>query len=292
MIQHLYIFGEVLFDTFPDGHQVLGGAPFNVARHLQAFGQRPVFISCIGNDQQGDSIRRSMIDWDMDIRALQIDESLPTGKVTIQLEDREPVYDIVSPSAYDAINIASPVIKKCCLLYHGSLALRHSQSARSLDQLIKTNPECVFLDVNLRPPWWDKDTVLSLIKQAHWTKLNINEFNLLYPGNDLIFNRLSSFIDKYKLMGVILTYGEEGAEVLNLNGEHFKVKPNNDIKVVDTVGAGDAFASVMIMGIINDWPMQTTLERAQVFASSIVGRRGATVADPVFYKNIRTSWNS
>ena len=34
----LCLFGEVLFDHFPDGKRVLGGAPFNVAWHLQAFG--------------------------------------------------------------------------------------------------------------------------------------------------------------------------------------------------------------------------------------------------------------
>ena len=37
------VFGEVLFDVFPDGKQVLGGAPFNVAWHLQAFGIAPYF---------------------------------------------------------------------------------------------------------------------------------------------------------------------------------------------------------------------------------------------------------
>ena len=31
------VFGEVLFDCFPDGSRVLGGAPFNVAWHCQAF---------------------------------------------------------------------------------------------------------------------------------------------------------------------------------------------------------------------------------------------------------------
>ncbi len=35
------IFGEVLFDCFSDGNSVLGGAPFNVAWHLQAFGLSP-----------------------------------------------------------------------------------------------------------------------------------------------------------------------------------------------------------------------------------------------------------
>lgn len=43
------IFGEVLADIFPDA-TVLGGAPYNVARHLRAFQQHPVLISRVGND--------------------------------------------------------------------------------------------------------------------------------------------------------------------------------------------------------------------------------------------------
>ena len=32
------VYGEVLFDCFPDGRRVLGGAPFNVAWGLKGFG--------------------------------------------------------------------------------------------------------------------------------------------------------------------------------------------------------------------------------------------------------------
>ncbi len=34
----IVVFGEVLFDCFPSGEKLLGGAPFNVAYHLQALG--------------------------------------------------------------------------------------------------------------------------------------------------------------------------------------------------------------------------------------------------------------
>ena len=51
--QHPCIFGEVLYDHFPDGQRVLGGAPFNVAWHLQAFGQAPRFVSRVGHDAEG-----------------------------------------------------------------------------------------------------------------------------------------------------------------------------------------------------------------------------------------------
>ena len=47
------LFGEVLFDCFEDGSRVLGGAPFNVAWHLQGFGLSPLLISCIGRDAEG-----------------------------------------------------------------------------------------------------------------------------------------------------------------------------------------------------------------------------------------------
>ena len=48
------ILGEVLFDRFPDATEVLGGAPFNVAWHLQGFGAAPLFVSRVGADAAGE----------------------------------------------------------------------------------------------------------------------------------------------------------------------------------------------------------------------------------------------
>ena len=48
------VFGEVLFDCFPDGNEVLGGAPFNVAWHLHGFGLAPLMITGVGADRHGD----------------------------------------------------------------------------------------------------------------------------------------------------------------------------------------------------------------------------------------------
>ena len=65
------IFGEVLFDHFPDGRRVLGGAPFNVAWHLQAFGEAPFLVSRVGDDEEGDEVRSAMRAWGMDPAGLQ-----------------------------------------------------------------------------------------------------------------------------------------------------------------------------------------------------------------------------
>jgi fructokinase len=154
------IFGEVLFDCFPDGAQVLGGAPFNVASHLAAFGAAPVFVSSVGGDALGDQIERAMAKRGMSRLGLQRDPLHGTGSVQVRLVDGEPSYDIVADRAYDQIQAAAlPTLPVGGLLYHGSLALRGETSAAALQALCEQTDAAVFLDVNLRDPWWDKSRV-------------------------------------------------------------------------------------------------------------------------------------
>ena len=80
------IFGEVLFDAFPDGSRVLGGAPFNVAWHLRALGLDPLLVSRVGADGAGDEVLRAMHDWQLDVSGVQRDPNHPTGRVPVTLE--------------------------------------------------------------------------------------------------------------------------------------------------------------------------------------------------------------
>jgi fructokinase len=286
----LCVFGEVLFDHFPDGKQVLGGAPFNVAWHLQAFAQAPYFISRVGDDAEGESVRTAMRDWGMDLNGLQTDPQRATGQVSVRFVDGEPSYEIVEDCAYDAIDAAQLASTACRLLYHGSLALRDSTSSQAAASLRACQPDTVFIDVNLRPPWWQREQVLATLREADWVKLNSAELDLLYPADGSMASRLSSVLAEFGLQGVVLTQGSAGAEILTASGEHFQVMPEEKVEVVDTVGAGDAFASVIILGLANDWPLALSLQRAQQFASKIVGNRGATVSDQAFYQPFIAAW--
>ncbi len=290
MSNRISVFGEVLFDIFPDGSRVLGGAPFNVAWHLQAFAQDPLFISRVGDDPEGMDIRNSMLEWGMDAAALGVDESLQTGRVNIKFDDGEPQYEIVEPAAYDAIVIPSACLEQSGFLYHGTLAIRGDANRQALEQLVGCDPGTVFVDVNLRPPWWDRESVIKMLYQADWVKLNADEFNLLYATDRGGKNILSSFIYEFGLQGVVLTHGKDGAEVMTVDSEHHAVTPESCVDVVDSVGAGDALSSVFIMGISNNWPLFTTLQRAQEFASAIVGERGATVSRRGFYTHFLNLW--
>lgn len=297
------IFGEVLFDEFPDGSSVIGGAPFNVAWHLQGFGLRPLMISAVGDDALGTRVLDTMSAWDMDTRCIQTLADAPTGRVSISLQQGQPSYDILDHQAYDAIGSlpgGNDRGENYGLLYHGSLALRHDHNRGTLRQWQERLDLPCFTDINLRPPWWQAGTVDLLLNQTRWVKLNDQELlsilNLPTATSAQWPVLARQLLDRYPLgtgstglERVILTLGEHGALYIDreqvLQGEPVPVQ-----NLQDTVGAGDAFAAVTILGLLREWPMPDTLQRALAFASAICARQGATTMDRDLYQTFTQTW--
>ena len=353
-LQHLpCLFGEILIDVFPDGREVLGGAPFNVAWHLQGFGLTPLLISRVGADAAGERIRAAMAAWGMTLDGLQTDPERPTGRVTVNLRDGEPSFDIVADSAWDFIAADELPDLIPTIVYHGSLALRNPVSAAALEALLarrgaglsgpnatpaatRTPPErqvgsrarsLRFVDVNLRPPWWQGEVVMRLLDGADWAKLNQDELAWLTsaPGRDpgpqsgsgqgdaanargaepapegqpagplgaadlvSLARAAGALRARHGLTGLVLTLGAAGALGLVEGGEPIQVSPE-PAPLVDAVGAGDAFAAVTLLGLLHHWPLSLTLERAQTFAARIVQLRGATAPDPALYQDLCLAW--
>jgi len=262
------IFGEVLFDTFEDGSAVLGGAPFNVAWHLQGFGLAPLFISRVGDDEPGARVLQTMRDWGMDTQGVQVDPDRPTGRVEVRIEGGQPSFDILPDQAYDFVE-PQPAMEAldgagAVLLYHGSLSARNEVSRGTLMQLRRRHARPVFVDVNLRPPWWTKERINELVSGARWVKLNDHELRALSgtPSGGL---------------------NESAAAYLHALGFELLI-------VADTVGAGDAFSAVTLYGLIRGWAASDTLQRAMEFAAQICRRRGATTTEHELYRGFQARW--
>lgn len=283
------IFGEVLYDCFPDGRRVLGGAPFNVAWHLTAFGANARFISAVGEDPPGAAVRAAMTAWGMETAAVQTDPAHATGEVRVTIHSGEPAYDIVPDRAFDHIR-PIPLSPRPALLYHGTLALRQPVSAAALGELRSAGAGLRFVDVNLRDPWWSSEDTLALIAGADWVKLNRDELNRLSgdppgPGDDCALREQAvAFRARHGLTGLVVTLGADGALMVPAAGEPLRLPASPPPALADTVGAGDAFAAVLILGLTRGWPLPDTLERALGFAARICAQPGATAADRGLYR--------
>ncbi|MFQ5487828.1 MAG: carbohydrate kinase [Gammaproteobacteria bacterium] len=294
------IFGEILFDRFPDGASVLGGAPFNVAWHLQGFGAAPLFISRIGRDELGTQVQAVMAAWGMDGAGLQLDERHPTGVVEVTLQEGQPSYSIVPDQAYDFVDSAAACAvladNDSALLYHGTLALRNPVSRTALEALRLAVQAPVCVDINLRAPWWDSAIVHDALHGAAWVKLNNEELATLSlpppaPDADELAVAAQALRQRYGLELLIVTRGAAGAWMVMAEGL-LEGTPRPVDRIVDTVGAGDAFAAVALLGLLRNWPLEDTLQRALAFAAHLCTVRGATIRDPELYSTYLQQWEA
>ncbi len=293
------IVGEVLFDVFSDGARVLGGAPFNVAWHLEAFGLRPFVVTRVGDDELGNRITAAMDDWGMDRSGVQVDPDIGTGRVRVDLDGAGPSFEILPDQAYDRLDpgaaAAAVAPVDAAILYHGSLIARSAPARAALDAVREAIGAPVFIDVNLRDPWWQRPTVLSLLDRAHWAKLNDDELaRLADPPDDPstaedLETAAEGFADRHGLTQLVVTCGDRGAVALG-DGRLVVGRPPPSVEVVDTVGAGDAFSAVWIAGAVHGWPLDRTLVRALGFAAAVCGLRGATTDDRGLYDQILATW--
>jgi len=288
--QQIVVFGEVLFDCFPTGEQILGGAPFNVAWHLEALGAAPCFVSAIGNDDLGQQILDAMSSWGMQTDAVQVNTEHPTGMVEVQVSDGQPSYHISEGVAYDHIHAdLLPDTSADFILYHGTLALRHGESQRAFDALAEREGSHLFVDINLRSPWWDKSTVLGKLAQARWAKMNSDELVELGFDDPDTNIAMAELMEQANLEQLIVTQGADGALVRTRVGELIPVAAPPIKRYIDTVGAGDAFSAVYLQGLMTGRPVEKNIAMAQQLAANVIGMRGAISTDRTLYKSLITT---
>ncbi|NOS98155.1 MAG: hypothetical protein HOP25_06745 [Methylotenera sp.] len=321
MIQSsVVVFGEALVDLFKDG-LVVGGAPFNVARHLAGFGLHPLFISAISEDNAGDLISQEIKRYQLAPQGVQILPNMRTGTVQVHENAQGHQFEIMPNCAYDAIeaNAALTCVSafnkagaktsaQPKILYHGTLGLRGSVSYNTFQAVctqVKAEPNAnVFLDINWRAGHVEQAVAVQCLKDANIIKLSIEELQMVLvwfkvlvscesklPANGTTERPIQRLMAQIKAHLLLVTYGELGSAAFNRDGICISSAPAlNGTTMVDTVGAGDAFSSVTLLALTKHWPIEVALQRANEFAAAVCGIRGATPSDLAFYQKYAQEW--
>ncbi len=288
----ILVIGEILFDVFPN-YRRLGGAPFNFAYHLKNFGFNVRFISRIGMDDAGKEILHKLELSRFNPDDIQVDDDHPTGSVNIQLDKSgAPQFDIISDVAYDYIDFVpeyhSKLTDAAQMIYFGSLVQRSEAGYENLQAfIIRNSTESLnFYDINLRPGCYNNAIVEKSLLKTDILKLNIDELeklkqmlSLKVSNEDLVYH----LMETHSIDTVSLTKGGSGSELF-INQSCFKSETAEAIKVIDSVGAGDAYAAMLAAGLLEKWRPEDILARASLFASRICEIKGAIPDTASFYE--------
>ncbi|HUQ67333.1 MAG TPA: carbohydrate kinase [Flavitalea sp.] len=270
-------FGEILWDILPTG-DVPGGAPMNVAYHLNKLGHSPAVITRIGKDERGTKLIALLKGKKISTGYVQVDKLLPTGIVyATPNEHKEMEYDIVAPVAWDVIEWSDDfplLFNNENYFVYGSLIARNLTSRDTLFRLLEVAKNKV-LDINLRPPHYDHSLIRDLLLKANIAKVNYAELNLIsswFGEYSSMADKINLLSDKFNLDTLIVTKGGDGA-IISTGGKMYE-HPGFRVVVQDTVGSGDSFLAAVISGFIEKRTPAQLLEFACAVGALVTSKKG------------------
>jgi len=167
----------------------------------------------------------------------------------------------------------------CDAVCFGSLAQRSAQTREAIRLFLRLAKDAIrFFDVNLRQNWYDTPTLLDSFGLASAIKLNVEELDVLvdrlgFPKEEGIH----SFFHHFAIDYAVLTRGELGTVVYtrtdSFEGEHASYP---ECANADPVGAGDACAAAVTVGLLSHMEPQGVANVANRVGAFVASCAGAT----------------
>lgn len=279
--------GEVLWDLLPGGRQ-LGGAPANFAYHAHALGAESLVVSRVGRDDLGRDLLERLNALGLATSGIAVDPVAPTGSVSVTLDPTgKPAYTIHLDVAWDLLEADPEGLRAAAgadAVCFGTLAQRHPVARESIRRLLQaTRPDalCIF-DINLRQRFWSREVIVESLALATVLKLNDEELPILadllgWPADD-DHRLLARLAERFDLRAVALTRGARGS-LLWTAGRTWNW-PGSDLKVADTVGAGDSYTAALALGLLSGKAPEDILRIAHRVADFVCTQSGATPPMP------------
>lgn len=290
----IVVVGESLVDVLPGPEESapleqVGGSPLNVAVALGRLDVPCLLITEVGADERGQAVVGAVLDSGSEVVAAPSSgDRTATATALLDAEgDATYSFDL-------AWTLPPQELPACDALHVGSLGTLLDPGRTSVLDLVEqayARDVPVTYDPNLRAElledrasaWRDLE---ALAERCLLVKLSEEDVALLHPGADPR-DIARSLVQGERTELVVLTRGRDGAEAFTETAEARVPAPA--VRVVDTVGAGDAFTAGLLAALLEwgalgrygpDMPADTAeltrlLEAATEVAALTCARRGA-----------------
>lgn len=282
--------GELLWDILPNGPR-LGGASANFAVFCARLGDHAELITSIGDDDYGSTANHLLAQPNLDLQNIQVSGTHPTGTVEVAFSPQnQPIYTISKGVAWDYIELTPKVCQRATLadaVCFGTLSQRAEVSRATVRSFIEsTTANCVRVcDVNIRMPHCDPEVLSWSMNHATVIKISDEELPVVFSqlGRPLTSNKpeaavLSVFESFPHCRLVAVTLGAHGSLVATR--DEVQTHPSFPIKLVDPVGAGDAFTAGLVHAYLRGATLAGMAEIGNLCGSFVASQPGATPTLP------------
>lgn len=261
--------GEVVFaGAYP------GGSAANTIYALAQLGLRAGFLGAVGDDDAGRTLLESFRSVGVDTSGIVIKPKAKTGRVLgfIDAQGRRTLY--IEPGANSLLRKADvdfSYVARARWVHLSSFVGEEQWAiqcelvrALSPKTLVSFAPGRLLVRRGLR-------TLFPVLKRTRVLFLNRRELKLLVHTDELEIGTQSLLKAGPQIVAV--TLGAEGSYVTD--GKHtYRVEAPRVRKVIDTTGAGDAFAAGFLYGLFEERGLRECAELGAQLAKLAVGQLG------------------
>lgn len=232
-----------------------GGAPWNVARVMAAFGIPSAFAGAVGRDAFGDEIAALTRQSGLDIRFIQQHDK--PSLLAIVHEISPPKYYFLGTDsadlAFDPTLLPAQWAGSIEWIHCGGISLARSplrERVLEMVEIAKVAGARVSFDPNFRnvmTPAYDA-TLARVAGMSDVIKVSDDDLRGLFRTDDAV-GALAQLVALNPQAMVLLTCGAAGAE-LHAGGQSFR-QACPRIEIADTVGAGDASISGLLYSLMS-----------------------------------------
>lgn len=272
-------------DTFAKS---LGGSATNVAVAAARLGCRCALISKVGADGFGEYLREQLRGFGVDDRWLGVDARLRTPIVFCELfpPDHFPILFYREPSAPDmqleADELDLEQIAHARVFWTTGTGLSAEPSRSAVLAALQARGagprpgQQTIHDLDYRPAFWESESearswTRSALAHATVAVGNREEARMATGEQDP--RRAARALLELGAHTAIVKRGPEGVYALTRAGQELEVAPIH-LRVVNGLGAGDAFGGALCAGIVQGWDLPRTLQVANAAGALVASRLG------------------
>lgn len=238
-----------------------GGAAANTIYGLSMFGVETAFFTTIGKDEDGEFFRKSLEEVGVLCRFMVLEGE--TGKVDVYVDKRGERTFFVFPNAAGKFHpfLTDDDYEMVDYFYLDPFPFEGSLNAH--------------IHIAKRAKEFGKTVILN--PGYPYSRMGLNCLKTLLENTDIVFLSKDEYemlrgIEKY-VDFLVVTLGKKGSMTIKDGKKYFSEAFN--VRVVDTTGAGDAFAAGFLYAYLNGCDIELCLRTGNFVASYNIQRLGA-----------------
>ena len=300
-VYDLVAIGRVGVDLYPLQHGVtldevssfekfLGGSAANVTVAAARHGRRAALVSATADDAFGRFVHRELLQLGVDDAHVQTVTGGPPTPVTfceVFPPDHFPMWTYRYPIAPDLLITAESIPLQAirdARVYWSTvtgLSQEPSRAAHHVAWEARGRAPLTVLDLDYRPAFWrdpdeSREQVREAVRHATVAVGNPEECEIATGEGDP--ERAARALLAAGVELAVVTLGPRGALAMSPS-EQVSVG-GFPVRVVNGLGAGDAFGGALVHGLLEGWDLERTLHFANVAGALVAGRLACATAMP------------